>query len=253
MYEYWTLNLKLSNLFEPLGYLIEPSNIETCWILGIFDRSNHRISNHQTWSLIIAYLVEPLGYFCRIISYWRWLAAATSITRPPVKDIRSIGPTNIEPSKLIKLNIKPFRITQTYDWSNLWILNLELWSNIAIFDLIDRTELFEPSNIRTFDNSNTDTAQFRPDGRGSIPNLVVKLDFKITVDRTGGTYGRNFQGVPNLQCRIVRAGCPRPNFGWKYQISQTWSKPSKWVLYLYLLSRNRVSKNRVNPLNAANL
>ena len=60
----------------------------------------------------------------------------------------------------------------------------------------------------------------------------MKLDFEIAVDQKGGPYDQTFEGVPNSQCRILCAGQPRPILAENYQIRQTMSKPSKWVLYL---------------------
>ena len=69
--------------------------------------------------------------------------------------------------------------------------------------------------------------------RGVVqPKFYVKLDFEIAVDQKGGTHDQTFEGVPNSQCRILRAGWPRPILAQKYQIRHTRSKPSKWVLYL---------------------
>ena len=65
-----------------------------------------------------------------------------------------------------------------------------------------------------------------------LERLSLKLNFEIAVDQNGRTQDRTFEGVPNSQCRILRAGWPRPILAQKYQIRHTRSKPSKWVLYL---------------------
>ena len=62
-------------------------------------------------------------------------------------------------------------------------------------------------------------------GGGEVqPKFLVKLDFELAVDPKGGTHDRTFERGPNSQCRILRAGWPRPILALKYQICQTRSK-----------------------------
>ena len=50
----------------------------------------------------------------------------------------------------------------------------------------------------------------RGEGWGVQPKFYMELNFEIAVDQKEGTQDQTFEGVPNFQCRILRAGWPRP-------------------------------------------